>query len=172
MRTPRRHYRLIRILLLLLAMANAAVAQGGIWRCDTGQACFGHGARGCCCPPERLADMDQDAASGDSCAPRAATPSDSGGSCCADAGRLSGPAAPSVQAAPHCRCAYTIAAAAETAMEPAPLPPPATVAVLPGTLPTLLPAPSVVAFVTAGDRPPLPNRNTRSPWGSRAPPAC
>src|SRR5262249_22867681 len=49
----RRHRRILQVIVLLLALANAAVAQGGTWRCDTGQLCRGHAAGHCCCPPER-----------------------------------------------------------------------------------------------------------------------
>lgn len=48
----RRHQPLWLIALLLVALTNATLAQGGVWRCDTGQACMSHGSDACR-PPER-----------------------------------------------------------------------------------------------------------------------
>jgi hypothetical protein len=179
----RRHIRIAQIVALLLALANAALAQGGTWRCDTGQLCRGHATGHCCCPPERqpaACDSAAPAACGTKAAlgaRRLALGKGAGRSCCQTARfSLCRSQAPSAKrqaptfAAPHCRCLFTLSASPEISVEPTLLLTSPVVAAVPERSTTPLPATSTVASVAMGANPP-PSLICLPPQGSRAPPA-
>jgi hypothetical protein len=174
----RRHRRTARIILVLLALANAGFAHGGAWRCDTGQLCQGHAAGQCCCPRERQ--------------PSACTGTES--ACCRSdsptrvAAEVSVPAVPvtwarrstarrrplavSSLAPVPCRCVFTVAVHSAAGLAPATL--------AAGALPTAAPAggvttslaPLLVTPAAPGNDAPPPALDAVSPRRSRAPPTC
>jgi hypothetical protein len=176
----RRHRRILQVFALLLALANTALAQGGAWRCDTGQLCRGHAAGHCCCPPERQ-PAAQDGVAANGCCGTAAGSAQH--AACSNGGRTSccKPASlsPSLRApcsvlrareARHCRCSYTFSASPEASLEPSLLLSSPVAAAVPERMPTPSAAARTVAFLLTNDDPP-PNLICLPPQGSRAPPA-
>jgi hypothetical protein len=181
---------------LLLALANAALAQGGAWRCDTGQLCRGHATGHCCCPPERQpAACDggpRTVPAGTApaaCCGKTALGKDRGSSCCRSESpdphravrqvpstifldtRLAGPCSGhGLAAAPHCRCLFTVSASPEVSVEPTLLLTSPVVAAVPERPTTPLPTTRTFASV-APDADPPPSLICLPPQGSRAPPA-
>jgi hypothetical protein len=172
MRLRRRHLRLLQIALLLLALANAAFAQGDAWRCDTGERC-GIATAGCCCPPERQpAAGDEPAEAGCCSKPDTQSAASPSRSCCASH-TLAGKSEPgeTLAATPNCRCSFTVSATPDVALEPATAVLPLIEVQTPASAPVLT-LPSPVAFEhPTDDLPPSPSVPL-SPSGARAPPAC
>lgn len=184
----RRQIRIAQVVVLLLALANAALAQGGAWRCDTGQLCRGHATGHCCCPPERQ-PATCDSAAPAACCGKAGLRKDQGPSCCRSqspdphraarrvpstlsldtrlAGSCSGHG---LAAAPHCRCLFSVSASPEVSLEPTLLLTSSIVAPVPERPTAPLPSTRTFAAVTPDADPP-PSLICLPPQGSRAPPA-
>lgn len=167
---PRRHRRIGQSLLLLFVLANAAFAQGGAWRCDTGQLCREHAPGLCCCPPERHCTTRHASSSSGCCAVATSATVGVAAACIAGRARVPEPVGAYLEPAPHCRCSFTTGASPEAALEPIPLRAASPVAVACWS-DLGLPLPLMrAAFIRARRDEPPPALLCLPPLGLRAPP--